>query len=339
MLYRNLLALETEELLRSYPIDGAVLMGGCDKTTPGLLMGAITADLPAIFMPAGPMLRGRWRGRPVGSGTEVWRAWADRQAGALSAAVWNELEDGIARSPGHCMTMGTASTMTAATEALGLTLPGASSIPAVDADHARMAMACGRRVVELVSENLRPSAILQEASFRNATRVVLALGGSTNAVIHLVALARRAGIELGLVQFDALSRETPVLANVQPSGEFLMEDFFMAGGLRAMLVSLAPLLELEAATVNGTPLSANIAGAETYDVDVIRPFQDPLFANGGITVLQGTLAPDGAVVKTSAAEKRLLQHVGAAIVFDDYEDLEARLDHRIFLSLRIPSSS
>ena len=239
MLYRNLLAMETEELLRSYPADGCVLMGGCDKTTPALLMGAISMNLPAIFVPAGPMLRGDWRGQFLGSGSDVWKFWAERRAGNLSEEAWNEMEGGIARSAGHCMTMGTASTMTSAAEALGFTLSGASSIPAADSRHARMASATGRRIVDMVWEDLKPRDLLTDASFDNAITAVLALGGSTNALVHLIALARRAGIALTLERFDALARRTPLLADIRPAGRFLMEDFFYAGGLRALLASLS----------------------------------------------------------------------------------------------------
>jgi dihydroxy-acid dehydratase len=325
MMYRNLLAIETEEVLRSYPIDAAVLMGGCDKTTPGLLMGALSADLPIVFLPAGPMLRGRWRGAPVGSGTAVWRAWADREAGTLDECAWRELEDGVARSAGHCMTMGTASTMTAAVDALGLTLPGASSILAVDADHVRMAAACGGRAVDLAWRDMRPSALLDASSFDNAITTVLALGGSTNAIIHLIALARRAGVDLALDRFDELSRRTPVIADIQPGGRFLMEDFQYAGGLRALLTQLRPLLALDARTVSGITLGEAIAGAEVHDAEVIRSIERPLSAEGGLAVVRGTLAPDGAVVKTVAADPRLLRHRHSAVVFEDYPDLEARI--------------
>jgi dihydroxy-acid dehydratase len=326
MMYRNLLAMETEEVLRSYPIDGAVLMGGCDKTTPALVMGALSADLPAVFLPAGPMLRGNWRGTPVGSGTQVWRAWADRRAGQLSECAWRELEDGIARSAGHCMTMGTASTMTAAMEALGMTLAGASSIPAVDSGHGRMAAACGRRIVEMVWADRRPSTILTAGSFDNAVTAVLALGGSTNAIIHLIAVARRAGVELDLDHFDALSRVTPVLADIQPGGRHLMEDFFYAGGLRALLAQLTDLLDLDAQTVESTDLRAALEGAELRDPEVIRPRERPVSSEGALAVLRGTLAPDGAVIKAVAADPALLRHRGPAVVFADQADLEARVD-------------
>jgi len=326
MLYRNLLAMETEELLRSYPADGCVLMGGCDKTTPALLMGAISMNLPAIFMPAGPMLRGDWRGGFLGSGSDVWKYYAELRAGTITQETWSDIEGGIARSAGHCMTMGTASTMTSATEALGFTLPGAASIPAADSRHARMASETGRRIVDMVWEDLKPTDILTAASVDNAIVAVLALGGSTNAVVHLVAIARRAGVALDLDRFDALSRETPLIANVRPAGQYLMEDFYYAGGLRAALASIGDLLSLDAKTVNGRTLGDNIGGAEVFNADVIRPRDKALVAHGSLAVLRGNLAPDGAVIKPAAAESRLLRHTGPAITFADYNDMAARID-------------
>jgi dihydroxy-acid dehydratase len=336
MLYRNFLAMETEELLRSYPVDGAVLMGGCDKTTPALIMGATSMGLPFIYMPAGPMLRGNWHGEPLGSGTDRWKYWAERRAGKLSDEDWNEAVDGIARSHGHCMTMGTASTMTSAAEALGLTLPGAASIPAPDANHPRMATASGRRIVEMVWEDLRPAEILTPAAFDNAITVAHALSGSTNAVIHLVAMAGRAGIELGLDRFDELARNVPVLANLRPAGAYLMEDFYYAGGLRAVLAILTENLNLDCRTVNGKTLGENIAGAKIYNADVIRTREKALAQNGGLAVLRGNLAPDGAVIKPLAAEPRLLAHTGPAVVFKDYQDLLARIDDE---ELRVDENS
>ena len=326
MLYRNLLALETEELLRSYPVDGAVLMGGCDKTTPALLMGAISMNLPAIFMPAGPMLRGHWRDQTLGSGSDVWKYWAEKRAGNITEKQWLEIEDGIARSPGHCMTMGTASTMTSAAEALGFTLPGAASIPAADSRHGRMAAETGRRVVDMVWEDLKPRDILSPASVDNAITTVLALGGSTNAVVHMIAVARRAGVMLSLDRFDALARSTPLIANIRPAGKYLMEDFFYAGGLRGLLAEITDLLTLDARTVNGRTLGENIAGAEVFNHDVILPRDKALVANGSLAVLHGNLAPNGAVIKPAAAEARLLKHSGPAVVFADYNDMAARID-------------
>ena len=336
MLYRNFLAMETEELLRSHPIDGAVLMGGCDKTTPALLMGAITMDLPAIFVPAGPMLRGTWRGQTLGSGSDVWKYWDEKRAGVIGEREWEEIENGIARSPGHCMTMGTASTMTAASEALGMTLPGASSIPAADSNHARMASASGRRIVEMVWEDLRPSAVLTAEAYNDAVTTVLALGGSTNAVIHLVAMARRSGVPLGLDRFDEVSRSVPVLANIRPSGEYLMEDFYYAGGLRGLLGCLKTALHLGRLTVSGRTFGENLVGAEVFEDRIIRPLEEPIHPEGGLAVLRGNLAPDGCVIKHSAADPRLLRHTGPAVVFDGYDDLERRVNDP---SLEVDESS
>ncbi|HWP54200.1 MAG TPA: dihydroxy-acid dehydratase, partial [Pyrinomonadaceae bacterium] len=297
MMYRNFLAMEAEELLRSQPIDGVVLMGGCDKTTPGLLMGAISMNLPAIYLPAGPMLRGNWNGQILGSGSDVWKYWAEKRAGLISDCEWSEMEDGIARSPGHCMTMGTASTMTSIAETLGMTLPGASSIPAVDANHSRMASACGRRVVEMVWEDLKPRDILSLASFENAIIADMAIGGSTNAIIHLVALAGRAGFKLDLKTFDDLSQRTPMIANLRPSGQFLMEDFYYAGGLRALLNEIRDLLNLDALTVSGRTLGDNLKSARITNAEVIRTLDNPVSQKGGTAILYGNLAPDGAVIK------------------------------------------
>ena len=326
MMYRNLLALEAEEALRSYPADGAVLMGGCDKTTPGLLMGAISMNLPAIYMPAGPMLRGNWRDQTLGSGSDVWKYWAELRAGNITEREWQEIENGIARAPGHCMTMGTASTMTSASEALGFTLPGAASIPAADSRHARMATDSGRRAVEMVWEDLKPRDFLSAASFDNAITAVLAIGGSTNALVHLIALARRTGIALTLDRFDQLSRSTPLIANIRPAGKYLMEDFFYAGGLRALLATISDRLALDAHTVNGRTLGDNIAEAEVFNRDVILQRDKALVASGSLAVLRGNLAPNGAVIKPAAAEPRLHKHTGPAVVFADYNDMAARID-------------
>ncbi|OGA45664.1 MAG: dihydroxy-acid dehydratase [Betaproteobacteria bacterium RIFCSPLOWO2_12_FULL_62_58] len=327
MLYRNLLAMETEELLRSYPVDGAVLMGGCDKTTPALIMGATSMNLPAIFMPAGPMLRGNWHGEPLGSGSDSWKYWAELRAGNIDENAWREVEEGIARSYGHCMTMGTASTMTSVAETLGLTLPGAVSIPAADANHPRMASESGRRIVEMAWEDLKPADILSREAFDNAITVVHALSGSTNAIIHLTAMAGRAGVDLKLDRFDEIARTTPVLANIRPAGKkYLMEDFYYAGGLRALLANLKENLDLDCLTVNGKTLGQNIEGARTYNEDVIRNRGNPVSAIGGLAVLRGNLAPDGAVIKPTAAEPHLHKHTGPAVVFRNYNDMAARID-------------
>jgi dihydroxy-acid dehydratase len=326
MLYRNLLAMETEELLRSYPADGCVLMGGCDKTTPALVMGALSMNLPAIFLPAGPMLRGDFQGKFLGSGSDTWKYWAELRAGNITEDDWQGVEDGIARSPGHCMTMGTASTMTSAMEALGLTLPGAASIPAPDSRHAQMATATGKRIVDMVWEDLKPLEIATAKAFDNAVTTVLALGGSTNSLVHLVALARRANVALDIDRFDALARKTPVLANVRPAGQYLMEDFYYAGGLPALLVQLGDLIDGSQPTVNGRTLGENIAGARTWNDDVIRPRSKALVERDGLAVLRGNLAPDGAVIKPPAMEARLQKHTGRAVVFKSYEDMSARID-------------
>ena len=327
MLYRNFLAMEAEELLRSYPIDGAVLMGGCDKTTPALLMGAFSMNLPAIYMPAGPMLNGRWRGQTLGSGSDSWKYWDELRAGRITEQDWQEIEDGIARSPGTCMTMGTAATMMSLAEVLGFSLPGASCIPAPDSNHAKMATATGKRIVEMVWEDLKPSDILTPASFDNAIVTLMTMGGSTNAIIHLVAMAGRAGIALPLERYNEISVKTPVLANIRPSGQqYLMEDFYYAGGLRALLGEVRDLLALDCRSVNGKTLGQNLEGAQIYNDDVIRRRANPLKGVGGIIVLRGNLAPEGAVIKVSAASPELLKHTGRAVVFEDYNDMAARID-------------
>ena len=326
MLYRNLLAMDTEEILRSYPFDGAVLLGGCDKTTPALLMGAASADRPVIYVPAGPMLTGHWRGESLGSGTDMWRYWDERRAGTLGEAEWSTLEAALARSPGQCMTMGTASTMTAAAEALGMTLPGASSIPAVDSAHHRMAAASGARIVEMVRENLTISKIADRRAFLDAVTTVLCLGGSTNAVIHLIAMAGRCRVELDLDDFDRLSRCTPVLADIRPTGAHLMEDFYYAGGLPALLAQIRDLLHLERITCNGRTLAENLAEVAYFDERVIRRRENPLSAEAGLAVLHGNLAPRGAVIKHLAAAPHLLHHTGPAVVFEDYRDMQRRVN-------------
>jgi dihydroxy-acid dehydratase len=325
MMYRNFLAMETEELLRSYPADGAVLMGGCDKTTPALVMGAISMNLPAIYLPAGPMLSGHWRDATLGSGSDSWKYWAELRAGTITQKDWNEIEDSIARSPGTCMTMGTAATMMSLAESLGFSLPGAASIPAPDSNHAKMATLTGKRIVDMVWEDLKPRDFLKRESFDNAAVTLMAMGGSTNALIHLVAMAGRAGIKFPLERFNDFSAKTPLLANVRPSGDrYLMEDFYYAGGLRALLAELKDLLHLKSLTVNGKTLGENLEGAKIYNPDVIRTRANPLKASGGLVVLRGNLAPNGAVIK--AAATNIHKHVGKAVVFDDYNDMAARID-------------
>jgi dihydroxy-acid dehydratase len=325
MLYRNFLAMETEELLRSYPADGAVLMGGCDKTTPALVMGAISMNLPAIYLPAGPMLSGHWRDTTLGSGSDSWKYWAELRAGTITEKDWQEIEDSIARSPGTCMTMGTAATMMSLAEALGFSLPGAASIPAPDSNHAKMATLTGKRIVDMVWEDLKPRDFLVKESFDNAIVTLLAMGGSTNALIHLVAMAGRAGIKLPLDRFNDFSAKVPLLANVRPSGDkYLMEDFYYAGGLRALLAQLKDLLVLSCKTVNGKTLGENLDGARIHNEDVIRSRKNPLKEFGGLVVLRGNLAPNGAVIKASAT--KITKHTGKAVVFDDYNDMAARID-------------
>ncbi|UYQ65838.1 L-arabinonate dehydratase [Streptomyces peucetius] len=327
MLYRNMLAMETEELLRSYPVDGAVLLGGCDKTTPALLMGAASAGLPAVFVPAGPMLPGHWRGEVLGSGTDMWKYWDDKRAGLIGDCEMSELEAGLARSPGTCMTMGTAATLTAAAEALGVTVPGASSIPAVDSGHDRMAAASGMRIVELVRRDLRLSHILTREAFEDAVTTVLGLGGSTNAVIHLIAMAGRAGVRLDLDDFDRIARTVPVLANVRPGGgPYLMEDFHFAGGLPGFLSRIRDLLHLDRPTVAHTTLREQLEGARVHNDDVIRTRDNPVAAEGGVAVLRGNLCPGGAVIKHIAADPGLLKHTGPAVVFPDYRTMQRTID-------------
>ncbi|MFL5139516.1 MAG: L-arabinonate dehydratase [Microvirga sp.] len=327
MLYRNLLAMECEELIRSHPIDGVVLLGGCDKTTPALIMGATSADLPAIYVPAGPMLRGNWRGQSLGSGSDTWKYWDERRAGKITEADWTEIENGIARSPGHCMTMGTASTMTAVADSLGLTLPGASSIPAADAGHARMAAHSGRRAVEMVWEDLKPSQILTREAFENAMIVQMAIGGSTNCIVHALAMARRANVPLSLDDLDAISRRVPVIANIRPSGKkYLMEDFYFAGGLRGVLKRLTPHLNAGALTVSGETMGAIAEAGQVFDDDVIRPLNDPIYAEGATAILRGNLAPNGCVMKPAASEQRFLKHTGPAIAFESYAEMKKEID-------------
>jgi len=327
MLYRNFLAMETEELLRSHPVDGAVLMGGCDKTTPGLLMGAFSMGLPCIYLPAGPMLRGNWKGKILGSGSDGWKYWDERRAGNIDTKAWLEVEAGIARSHGTCMTMGTAATMMGITEAIGLTLPGAAAIPAADANHVRMSAECGRRIVDMVREDLTPAKLLSRDSFLNGIAAAMAMGCSTNAIIHVVAMSRRAGHPVTLDDFDEASRRIPVIANIRPSGDtYLMEDFFYAGGMPALLKRIEGSLALGARTVNGRTIGENVADAEVYNDDVIRAIDNPIYAEGALAVLRGNLAPDGVVIKPSACLPHLLKHTGRAIVFDDYASMKKAVD-------------
>jgi dihydroxyacid dehydratase/phosphogluconate dehydratase len=323
MLYRNMVAMEVEEVLRSNPVDGAVLMGGCDKSTPALVMGAISMGLPFIFLPAGPMLRGNYAGKILGSGSDAWKYWDERRAGNLSEQEWKGVEGGIARSYGHCMTMGTASTMTAIAEGFGLCLTGASSIPAPDVGHQRMSAACGRRIVDMVWEDLTPDKIINEVSTKNAVTVAMATGCSTNAIIHLIAIARRAGIPLELEDLDVIGRSTPIIANIRPSGkDYLMEDFFYAGGLPALMHELGDKLDLSAITVTGRPLCDSLKEAPNYNQDVIRPLSNPVYPEGSLAVLKGNLAPNGAVIKPAAMEPKFMRHRGPALVADSYNDLK-----------------
>ena len=327
MMYRNLLAMETEELLRSYPVDGVVLLGGCDKTTPALVMGATSMNLPAIFLPAGPMLTARWRGQTLGSGSDQWKFWDERRAGRITQAEHEEIESSIARSPGTCMTMGTASTMATICEALGISLPGASTIPAPDSGHERMSAQCGRRIVEMVWEDLKIRDLLTADAFDNAAVTLMANGGSTNAIVHLIAMAGRAGVDFSLGRFNPFSAKTPVLANIRPVGTgYLMEDFHYAGGLPAMLSELRDLLHLDSLNCNGKTLGENIADAKIWNDDVIRRRDNPVRPDGGLVVLRGNLAPDGAVLKTGAMQPKFLQHSGPAVVFDDYNHMASLID-------------
>jgi dihydroxy-acid dehydratase len=328
MMYRNMLAMETEELLRSHPVDGAVLMGGCDKTTPGLLLGATSMNIPAIYLPAGPMLRGNWHGKVLGSGSDSWKYWDELRAGKITEQDWLGVEGGIARSYGTCMTMGTASTMTAIAEAVGMVLPGGSSVPAADAGHIRLASESGRRVVEMVWEDLTPRRIQTRAAFENAIAVAMAMGCSTNAIIHLIAMARRAGQDIGLADFEHYSRRVPVIGNVRPSGsQYLMEDFFYAGGIRGLMGRIRGHLHLDCLTVTGRTLGENIEGAEVYNDDVIRTTENPIYGEGSLAVLSGNLAPDGCVIKPAAMDQRFLKHSGPAVVFDDYPSMKKAVEN------------
>lgn len=327
MLYRNMLAMDTEELIRSHPVDGVILMGGCDKTGPALLLGATSAGLPAIFLPAGPMLRGNWQGKILGSGSDGWKYWDERRAGNISEEEWNAIESGIARSHGTCMTMGTASTMTAIIEAIGMSLPNASATPAADANHVRMSTECGRRIVEMVWDDLTPDQIQKREAFENGIAVAMAMGCSTNAIIHLIAQARRAGHDIGLDDFEKASRKVPVIANVRPSGEvYLMEDFYYAGGLPALMKNIKDKLHLDCMTVTGKTVGENIADAEVFNDDVIRSVDKAIYQEGALAVLKGNIAPDGCVIKPSACATKYLKHTGPALVFDSYPEMKAAID-------------
>ena len=326
MMFRNLMAMDVEESIRANPIDGVVLLCGCDKTTPAQLMGAASADLPAIVVTGGPMLRGMWRDKEIGSGTDVWHYWDELRAGRITEEDWCEMESCMSRSAGHCMVMGTASTMTSIAEALGMTLPGCASIPAADSRRQEIAQRSGGRIVEMVYEDLKPSKIMTSEAIENAIRVDMAIGGSTNAIIHLVAIAGRLGIELPLTKFDEISRTTPMITNIRPSGKYLMEDMFYAGGVPAVMKEIESLLHRDPITVTGKPIGDNIASAECHNRDVIRPLSEPLQQEGGTVILYGNLAPNGAVIKQSAATESLLKHTGRAVVFEDHSDLMERLD-------------
>ena len=326
MLYRNLMAMDVEECIRAYPLDAVVLLSGCDKTTPAELMGAASADVPALMVPGGPMLRGMWRGAALGSGTDTRRYWNEKRAGRLSEEEWCEIESCISRSAGHCMVMGTASTMTSLAEALGMTLGGCANIPAADSHRLAIAEESGRRSVAMAKEGLLPSKVLNREAFENAIRVNMAIGGSTNAIIHLVAIAGRVGINLPLEKFDQISRTTPFITNIRPSGAFLMEDLYYAGGLPAVMKELGSLLNLNSVTVTGKSIGENIAGAACFNREVIKTLDQPLQPQGGTVILKGNLAPQGAVLKQSAASPHFLKHKGRAVVFENYNDLMARVD-------------
>ncbi len=326
MMFRNLMAMDVEESIRANPMDGVVLLCGCDKTTPAQLMGAVSADLPSIFVTGGPMLKGIWRNKEIGSGTDVWHYWDELRAGRISQEDWCEMECAMSRSAGHCMVMGTASTMTSLAEALGMTLTGCANIPAADSRRLEIAHRSGERIVDMVRENLRPSHVITREALENAVRVDMAIGGSTNAIIHLKALAGRLGIDFPLEKFDEISRETAVVANIQPSGKHLMEDMFYAGGIPVVMNDLLDQLHGEALTVTGKTVRENVSAAECHNRDVILPRERALQPEGGTIVLKGNLCPRGAVLKTSAASTDLLQHTGRALVFENHEDFMNRID-------------
>ena len=326
MLWRNLAAMDTEEMIRGNPMDGVVVLCGCDKTTPAALMGVASADLPAILVSGGPMLNGHWRGQTLGACTDCRRLTTEYRAGDLSEGEYAEVEENLVRSRGHCMVMGTASTMNSLTEALGISLPGNGAIPAADSRRILLAERAGRRIVAMAEEGLRPSQVLTREAMENAVTLLCALGGSTNAVVHLPAVAGRLGIDLPLDLFDSISRRTPLLANVRPAGSFQMEDFFYAGGVPAVLKELLPLLHGDALTVTGGTLAENVAQSEVVDREVVQTRDDPLKSEGGLAILRGNLAPSGAVIKHAAASPNLLQHRGRAVVFRSISDLQERID-------------
>lgn len=326
MLFRNLASMDVEEAIRGNPMDGVVLMAGCDKTTPSLVMGAASCDLPAIVISGGPMLNGRYNGREIGSGTDVWKFSEDVRAGLMTVQQFADAESAMSRAPGHCMTMGTASTMASMVEALGLALPGNAAYPAVDARRNRIARLTGRRIVEMVNDDLRPSLILKKENFANAIKVNGAIGGSTNAVVHLLAIAGRIGTDLTLDDWDKFGRDVPTILDLMPSGRFLMEDFCYAGGIPVIMKEIADLLDLDAMTVTGKSVRENIADAQNFNQEVIRSRERALTAQGGIVVLRGNLAPNGAILKPSAATPALMQHRGRAVVFEDIDDYKARID-------------
>ena len=325
MLCRNLAAMDTEEMIRGNPLSGVVLLTNCDKTTPAALMGAASADLPTIMVSGGPMLNGHFQGEILGACTDCRRYSAEYEAGTISAETYQGVEKNLVRSAGHCMVMGTASTMNSLMEALGMALPGNGAIPAADSRRLHLAQAAGRQIVQLVERDIRPAQILTAAAFDNAITLLNAVGGSTNAIVHLPAIAGRVGVDLPLARFDEISRRTPLIANMRPTGDYQMEDLFYAGGIPAVLKKLLPLLHGDALTVTGRSLAENVADAEVSNLDIIRSLDDPLEAEGGLSILRGNLAPEGAVIKHAAATPALCNHRGPALVFKDAADVKARI--------------
>jgi L-arabonate dehydrase len=326
MLFRNLASMDVEEAIRANPMDGVVLMAGCDKTTPSLVMGAASCDLPTIAVSGGPMLNGRYKGKAIGSGTDVWKFSEDLRSGKMTAGAFADAESAMSRSPGHCMTMGTASTMASLIEALGITLPGNAAWPAVDARRAKLARLSGRRIVEMVREDLKLSKILTKRAFENAIRVVGAIGGSTNSVIHMLAIAGRVGVDLTLDDWDRVGRNVPTIVDLMPSGKYLMEELAYAGGIPGVMKRISHLLHLDVMTVSGVSIGQGLEDAEIFDDAVIRPLDNALVEDGGLAVLRGNLAPNGAIIKPSAASPLLMKHRGKAVVFEDIDDFKARVD-------------